>query len=54
MGRYRIPIAKQAKLRRHSHHDLDIIARRRAERHARTEAREAEARAALRTALQRS
>lgn len=54
MRRFHMPATEQAKLRDLSHHLLDDLAKRRSVQRERTAARDAESRAALRTALQRT
>jgi hypothetical protein len=54
MRHYMMPLTEQAKLRRLSHRMLDDLARRRSVQREQTAAREAESRAALRTALQQT
>jgi len=54
MRRFHMPAHAQAKLRELSHHSVDDLAKRRSAQRERTAARDAESRAALRTALQRT
>lgn len=54
MRRFHMPAHAQAKLRELSHHSLDDLAKRRSVQRERIAVRDAESRAALRTALQQT